>query len=129
MEDKLYISLATYNMESYYMHLFSDFQFQIYYPEEIEVVVKKLQPEDLDDKFLEHNGISKMCGVECRTWLQQLAGYVPAAVKGEFAGYIPAAVKGAFVYKLLVIYIFMIYKELINSWWVYSCCSERKSNY
>ena len=57
--------------------------------------MKKLQPEDLDDKFLKHNGIRKICGEVCRTYLEQFSGYNCAAVKEQFAGYIPAAVKGA----------------------------------
>ena len=44
--------------------------------------MKNLQPEDIDEEFMEHNGISKMCGAKCRTELKQLVGNLPAAVKG-----------------------------------------------
>ena len=49
---------------------------------EIEVVVKKLQAEDIDKKFMEHHGISKICGARCRIDLEQFVGNIPAAVKG-----------------------------------------------
>ena len=46
--------------------------------------MKNLQPEDIDEEFMEQNGISKMCGAKCRTDLEQLVGNIPAAVKGAF---------------------------------------------
>ena len=66
--------------------LFIYFQSQIYYADhgQIEVIVKKLQPEDIDEEFMEQNGISRMCGAKCRTELEQLLGNFPAAVKGAF---------------------------------------------
>ena len=73
----LYIFICTFFFPS---------QSQIYYADlgEIEVIVKNLQPEDIDEEFMEHNGISKMCGPKCRTELKQLVGNLPAAVKGAF---------------------------------------------
>ena len=72
-------------------------QSQIYPADEI---IKKLQPEDeyqsfetipaavkgalddVDEKFMQHNGISKINGMKCRTDLEQFVGNIPAAVKG-----------------------------------------------
>ena len=39
----------------------------IFYPHEIEVVVKKLRPEDMTGRFMQENGISKINGAKCRT--------------------------------------------------------------
>ena len=50
--------------------------------------MKNLQPEDIDEEFIEHNGISKMCGAKCRTELKQLVGNLPAAVKGAFEDFL-----------------------------------------
>ena len=61
---------------------FCHFQFQIYYDDAIEVVMEKLQPDDIDEKFMQYNGISEMCGARCRTDLEQYVGNVPVAVKG-----------------------------------------------
>ena len=90
---------------------------------QIEVVVKNLRPEDIDEKFMQHNGISKINGMKSRNDLEQFVENIPAAVKGalddidekfmqhngiskicdaksktdleQYVEHIPAAVKGA----------------------------------
>ena len=58
--------------------------FQMYYADrgEVEVVVKKLRPSDLDAEFLEYHGMSEKSGGEARALLQQCAGSITVAVKG-----------------------------------------------
>ena len=36
----------------------------------------------IDEKFMQHNGISKICGAKCRTDLEQSVENIRAAVKG-----------------------------------------------
>ena len=73
------------------------FQSQIYHANQ---VMEKLQPgdveqsvgnfpaavkgalDDIDQKFMQHNDISKICGAKCRTDLEQSDENIPAAVKG-----------------------------------------------
>ena len=62
---------------------FDGFQSRIYYAHEIQVSVMKLQPEDIDDLFMDHNGIGKICGAQCRTDLEQSVVNIPVAVRGE----------------------------------------------
>ena len=44
--------------------------------------MKNLRPEDIDEKFMDHNGVSKINGMKCRTDLEQFVRNIPAAVKG-----------------------------------------------
>ena len=39
--------------------------------------------DDIEEKFMQHNDISKICGAKCRTDLEQSVENIPAAVKGE----------------------------------------------
>ena len=38
--------------------------------------------DDIDEKLMQHNGISKTCSAKCRTDLEQSVENIPAAVKG-----------------------------------------------
>ena len=47
--------------------------------ETITVTVKGVL-DDIDEKFMQHNGISKVCGTKCRTDLEQSVENIPASV-------------------------------------------------
>ena len=73
-------------MDVFYIYFFHFFFFKMCSAEmgEVEVVVRKLQPEDLDENFMKRNGISKICGVKCRTDLEQTIQSILVTVKGSF---------------------------------------------
>ena len=49
--------------------------------ENITVTVKGVL-DDIEKKFMHHNGTSKVCGAKCRTDLEQSVENILAAVKG-----------------------------------------------
>ena len=79
------------------VNIITHFQSQIYQADEI---MKELQPgdvhhcaenitvtvkgalNDIDEKFMQHNGISKICGEKCRTDLEQSIENIHVAIEG-----------------------------------------------
>ena len=62
------------------MHYF--FQIHPLNSSDIRLITRKLLPEDMDKKFLDHNAINTFCGGKASMELEQSGQNICAAVKG-----------------------------------------------